>query len=328
MSTTGDVIQASSALRAIRNKYPDAEITFVVEKGFEIPLLNSPVIDELVTVDRRSNSLANPDSPVNLASKLFKKRFDILIDLHYSRQSRIVNFLAMPKRRSPVLGDYRKYSNLERHELFLNHVGIDSPLPQIEFWAGEEDSHFASEFLKRALIGKDDFLVGLNPGTRWTSKSWPIDYFAMVGDYLSQVHSAKTIVFGGFDDRDKAVELYKKMERKPVLAAGRANLLETGELIRRCNLFITVDAGLMHLARGVNVPIIAIFGSTDPARHTAPLPDNMRVIRDSGCQPPCYKPDCHLKTHACMWAVTPEMVIEESENLLNLQSPIVDTSVH
>lgn len=325
MSSLGDVIQASVALPAIRNKYPDAEITFVAARGFEIPVLNSPIIDNLVVYNRGGNNFTNFDQLIGLIFKLFRNRFDILIDLQYSRRSRIASFLAMPRRRTPVLGNYLKYSNLERHELFLNRVGIESPLPPMEFWAGEDDVHFAGGFLKRARITSDDLLVGMNPGANWTSKSWPVDFYARVGDYFSQVHGAKTIVFGGPDDRNKAVDVYKKMERKPVLAAGRASFLETGELIRRCNLFITGDTGLMHLARGANVPIVAIFGGTDPRRQTAPLPGNMRVIRDDECQPPCNKDLCPLKTRACLWAVTPEMVIKEAESLLNLKSYSEDT---
>ncbi len=325
MSSLGDVIQASAALRTVRNKYPDAEITFVVAKGFEIPVLNSPIIDNLVVYNRGGKNLSNFDKLISLIFKLFRNRFDLLIDLHYNRRSRIISFLAMPRRRTPVLGNYLKQSNLERHELFLNRVGIGSPMPPMEFWSGKDDVHFACEFLKRARIESDDLLVGMNPGANWTSKSWPVDFFARVGDYFSQVHGAKTIVFGGLDDREKAVDVYKKMEIKPMLAAGRASFLETGELIRKCNLFITGDTGLMHLARGANVPIVAIFGGTDPRHQTTPLSDNMRVIRDDECQPPCNKYHCPLKTRACLWAVTPEMVIKEAENLLNLKSYSEDT---
>jgi len=103
---------------------------------------------------------------------------------------------------------------------------------------------------------------------------------------LSRINLEDRLVWTSLslDDRKKAVNVYKKMERKPVLAAGRTSFLETGELIRKCNLFITGDTGLMHLARGLNVPIVAIFGGTDPWRQKRRDPE--KAHRPSNLHPP------------------------------------------
>lgn len=319
LSSLGDVVQASAPLRAIRDKYPDAKITFVVARGFEEPIQKSPIIDELIVYDRGGRNLNNSTKFWSLVSILFRKRFDILIDLHFNKRTRVISFLAFPRRRTPVFGNYNDVPNLVRHELFLNRLGFDGTLPPMESWLGDDDLSFAKNFLERASINPDDFFVGLNPGVNWTSKSWPTEFFAEVGDYFQRHYNAKSIVFGGPADRDKALDIYHRMERKPILAAGRTSFLQAGALIRRTNLFITGDTGLMHLARGLSIPTVAIFGGTDPKIHTEPLPPFMRVIRDETCNPPCYKYHCPRNSRACLWAIRPDRVVAEAESLLRIQ---------
>jgi len=315
LSSLGDIVQASAALRALRNAFPSAKITFVVAKGFEEPLTKSPIIDDLITYDRGGRNLQNVAKFWGLIGTLFSKRFDLLIDLHFNNRTRLISFLSMPRHRTPVLGNYSGMPNLVRHELFLKRLGIDNPLPPMESWLGDDDLEFARRFLNHASVGPMDFVVGLNPGVNWTSKQWPSEFFAEVGDHFSLYHNAKTIVFGGPNDREKALDINKRMEKKPILAAGRTTFLQAGALIKRTNLFITGDTGLMHLARGLAIPTVAIFGGTDPKIHTYPLPPFMRVIRDDIC-PPCYKYHCPKKLRECLWSINPEKVISQAEELL------------
>ena len=318
LSSLGDLVQASASLRALRNAHPDARISFVVASGFEEPISKSPIIDEIIIYDRGGGNFSNKRQWFNLVFKLLSRRFDLLVDLHSNKRTRLISFFAFPRRRTPVIGNFNGMPNLVRHEFFLKRLGIDGSLPPMESWVGEDDIEFAEKFLERGSITPSDFLVGLNPGVNWTSKTWPPEFFADVGDHFTRFHGAKTIVFGGPSDREKALDIYRRMEKKPILAAGRTSFLQAAALIRRCNLFITGDTGLMHTARGFQVPTVAIFGGTDPKIHTDPLPQFMRVLRDASCQPPCYKYHCPKKTRACLWAIRPEMVITEAEDLLGI----------
>jgi ADP-heptose:LPS heptosyltransferase len=322
LSSLGDLIQASASVRALRNAFPDARITFVVAKGFEEPISKSPIIDDLIIYDRGGKNLSNSKQLVNLILNLMSRRFDLLVDLHTNKRSRLISFFSFPRYRTPVLGNFNGMPNLVRHEFFLKRLGIDGPLPLMESWVGDDDIEFADKFLDHASITSSDFLVGLNPGVNWTSKTWPPEFFAEVGDHFTRFHSAKTIVFGGPADREKALNIYRRMEKKPILAAGRTSFLQAGALIKRCSLFITGDTGLMHMARGFQIPTVAIFGGTDPKIHTDPLPPFMRVLRDASCQPPCYKYHCPKKTRACLWAIRPEMVITEAEDLLGIPTEL------
>jgi ADP-heptose:LPS heptosyltransferase len=108
------------------------------------------------------------------------------------------------------------------------------------------------------------------------------------------------------------------MDKKPVLAAGRIDFLQSSALISRCGLFISVDNRYMHLARGYQIPSVVIFGGTSTKEHYSPLPEFIKVLRDETCQPPCHKPHCPLKTRACLWNVMPQTVIDVAEELLKI----------
>jgi ADP-heptose:LPS heptosyltransferase len=317
LSGHGEIIQSSAPVRALRNRFPDAKITFVVAGGFEDAVAYSPVIDNLVVFHNRNDVNGGGDNLINLAYKLFRCRFDLLLDLQNSSQSRFLSFFAFPWRRTPVIGNWSRFSTLEKYQFFLKKAGIEDSFPMIETWPGDDAVSFAEDFLERAGIREDDFFIGLNPGTDWLTKSWPEEFFAQVANYFSLAHGAKAIVFGNPSDRDKALEIYQLMEKKPILAAGRTTFRESEALLSRCKLMITVDSPLLHAARGMKIPTIAIFGGTDSHKQTAPLADFMRVLRDINCQP-CHKNHCQFKTRTCLWAITPEIVIEQAESLLGI----------
>lgn len=317
-----DVICASAALSAVKTAYPDSEITFVVDKIYQDPILNSPVVDKVINHSVK-NGMMSLASQLRLNTVLFRERFDLIIDLEFTRQSRIASFLAFPKKRTPVLGKYSDLPVLERDEILLKRIGFEDPLPPMQSWVSDENRKFASEFFAHALIGEDDFIVGMNIGNGPNSKSWPAPYFAAVGNYLANSHKARTIIFGGPEDRTKALEIYKLMDKKPMLAAGRTDFMQASALVEHCSLFISGDTGLLQIARGFQIPTIAIFGSTSPEKHTTPVPDFMRILRSTECLPPCNSVQCKYKSWVCLWTVRPETVVTEACELLNLDDPAV-----
>lgn len=318
LKSRGDLFQASAPLKALREKYPDTEITFVVGDSYQEIIEYSPIIDKLIVFGRSKTEHLNIDTLPAMIWRLLLNRYDLLIDLQGTTRTRMMSFFSLPYRRTSIFGNYSKMPNLERYRFFLNRLGITGDLPPMETWLGDESLDFASNFLNRAGIKPDDFLIGLNPAASWLSKEWPPDFYAQVGNYFTLAYGAKSIVFGAPHDRDKALKVYQLMDKKPILAAGRTSFSQSGAMISRCNLFITGETALMQLARGLKIPSIVLFGSTDPNITTAPLPDFMRVIRDDECSP-CCKPLCSLKTRACLWAIRPDAVIAEAEEVLGVK---------
>jgi len=84
-------------------------------------------------------------------------------------------------------------------------------------------------------------------------------------------------------------------------------------LIKRCNLFLTNDSGLMHVAAAFGIPVVAIFGPTDPDK-TAPIGGNARIVRHTVDCSPCLKEVCP-SDHRCMLSIDPEEVWEGMEGI-------------
>jgi heptosyltransferase-2 len=165
-------------------------------------------------------------------------------------------------------------------------------------------------------VKEDDLLVGLNPGAAWgSSKCWPPERFAAVGDGLSESGGAKIIVLAGPGEEGVQSAIVAKMAR-PVLAPepGRVPLDVLKPLVKRLKLLVTNDTGPRHFANAFGIPSVVVMGPTD-RRYTS-NPRERAVVLQSGIE--CVP--CHLKTcprdHQCMLEITPEKVIEEALGLL------------
>jgi heptosyltransferase-2 len=105
------------------------------------------------------------------------------------------------------------------------------------------------------------------------------------------------------------------MQHRPVDLTGKTSLGEAMALIEKCSLFITNDSGLMHVAAALNVPLIAIFGSTNSTT-TGPLSSNSRVVQVPMDCSPCLKPECPKGHLNCMDQIGVDMVFDIVKEIL------------
>ena len=157
--------------------------------------------------------------------------------------------------------------------------------------------------------------MGINPGGNWLPKRWLPEYWAQLADKLISDLKVKVIITGGSKDLELADSIRRQMRQKPIIAASKFNLKQSGALFNRLDLFITSDTGPLHIANAVGAKkIIALFGPTDP-NITGPFPlTNVTIIRkDIGCKIPCYVTDC--KDNRCMKLITPDELIKRIKSL-------------
>jgi heptosyltransferase-2 len=105
------------------------------------------------------------------------------------------------------------------------------------------------------------------------------------------------------------------MRCRPLNLAGRTELAEAMALIGSLDLFITNDSGLMHVAAALDVPLIAIFGSTNPVT-TGPWGSRSRVVRTDVPCSPCLKPTCRYGHLDCMRRITVARLQQEVAAIL------------
>ena len=164
-----------------------------------------------------------------------------------------------------------------------------------------------------------DLIIGIHPGSgifQAGFRRWAPERFARVADRLIKTYNAQVIIFGGKQEISLAERVASLMKKNPIIAAGKTTLGETAALIERCNLFITNDSGLMHIACAVKTPVVAIFGPTD-YRKTGPYSINSAIIRKNLPCSPCYqRGKVKCKELDCFKLITVEEVLEAAERVL------------
>jgi ADP-heptose:LPS heptosyltransferase len=159
--------------------------------------------------------------------------------------------------------------------------------------------------------------VALAPFSRWPTKNWPLRQFSEMARGLSHRIPTTFFLIGGPADRDAAREWTRLASGiRTVPCCGDMTLVETGSLMQEMDLAITVDSGPMHMAAALGVPVLALFGPTDPAR-TGPYGPNHRVLWVNGlpCRP-CFSDTCSRDDHACMARLYPSQAVELAAEML------------
>jgi len=198
----------------------------------------------------------------------------------------------------------------------LRGVGLAASDSHLELTLGVQDRRRARQRLAAEGIGPETILVGLNPSATFgPAKQWPENRYAALGDWIAQRYRARILIFGGPGDEALGQRIAGAMRHHPVNLAGRTDLAEAMALIGALNLFITNDSGLMHVGAALNIPLIAIFGSTNPVT-TGPLASRSRVVRTDVPCSPCLKPQCRFGHLDCMRRITVERLQDEVAGVL------------
>lgn len=327
ISSLGDVILSTSAIRATWQKFDNYKISLLVGNQSKDVLLSCPYIDELLVCD-----LKNRDKGIfglwKLGVILRKKNFDVVVDFQNSRKSHILSFLSASLNRYGY--DNKKLSFLLNHRIKDEKIAIDPvshqfrilkmldiPLEDsgLELWPSEEDSRFVDDFLNSQWLSVNQKIVGINinASVRWFTKSWPLSRVIKLCEELAQ-RDIRVIVTGTQDDLSQADTLVNTLKNVPIInACGKTTVNQLACLIKRCNVYISGDSAPLHIAVSMDTPFVALFGPTDPARHLAPAKDYILIKKDLPCSP-CYKSKC--KTKKCMNLITVEEVLEAIEKLL------------
>jgi len=196
----------------------------------------------------------------------------------------------------------------------LRAMGWDAASRDPSLYVGREHLQKARELIRSNGIKQGDFLIGLNPGAIFgEAKRWPPDRFARIGDWAVEEWDAKVVIMGSQSEMDICKVLDRCMIHSPLNLCGRTSLGEAVGLISRCNFFVTNDSGLMHIAAALDVPTVAIFGSTDPVA-TGPRGPKSKIVKHGIECSPCLKTECPTD-HRCMLSIKPEEVWEEMVNL-------------
>jgi ADP-heptose:LPS heptosyltransferase len=192
----------------------------------------------------------------------------------------------------------------------LEHLGsfelVREPSLQV---TGEEEQH-AEQHLAALDVRDGDFLLGIHPGARNAMRQWGDANFAAVAQRLKSHFPVKVL---WFQDPNQETEILDRSQVLPLALP----LREFMAVLKRCQLLICNDSGPMHIATAIGVPVVAIFGPTEPAWF-GPLGPNNRVVIQPGfwCRP-CFD-YCQFDEPYCMRVITVDSVYAAAESTLNV----------
>ena len=326
----GDVIMTTPAVTTIRKNFPHARIS-ILAKPWVIPVLRyNPHIDNLLTYDENGRH-KGIFGKLRLAKELRRQRYDAAILLQNAFEAAWVAFLAgIPCRIGyntdgrgfllthpvPFHSALKKIHHTDYYLNMLKEVGLENTTRELCCVVGPNEKDRAKHILLDHGISNDDPLVGINPGATFgPAKQWPFERYAELINKIQKFSKSHILILGGPGEDELGEKISRITQKRPINLAGKTRLGEAMALIELCDLFITNDSGLMHVAAALDIPLIGIFGSTTYTT-TGPLGVNSRAIQIPMDCNPCHKPECPEGHMECLDRISVDMVFDVVKEML------------
>ena len=327
LTAVGDVVLATGSLKALRQKFPNAQIHVLTSPEASAIVQRCPYINGVIIFDASRKDLF---SIWRMSKTLRKYGFDKVIDLQNNRSSHLLSFLSFTKQSygysngklgfllsHRIKNDLIHLSPVEHQFRVLKLLGINyHPDVALELWPSPRDQQYVQNLLDSEWMGNVKDMVGLNisASAQWATKNWPVEYMIKLCDLLG-ARNIRVVLTGQAKDQVLARHIVLKAKSKPANFIGKTNILQLAALISRCKVYITPDSAPLHIAAAMKVPVIAFFGPTDPVRHMPPVSRAVVLRQDLKCSP-CYSGTCKIKTHICMKQITVDQVLDKVMELM------------
>lgn len=277
MSALGDAVHVLPLLDAIKTHAPSTHLTWVLQPGPAELVRGHPHVDDIVLFHRTKGFAAYREVRAELRRR---PPFDLLLNLQVYFKAGIVTWLA----RSPVKLGFDRARARDLNWLFTTHriaphepqhvqdqyfefldaIGVPHGEPRWNLAPTDADRARARELLAGLEGGP---LVGLVVATSKPAKNWPPERFAQLADRLAAEHGARVVLLGGTSqiERDAAAVIERLATSKPrnLLGSGLKPLLG---LLEVCKVVVSSDTGPYHMCVAMNVPVVGLFGYTNPKR--------------------------------------------------------------
>ena len=351
----GDVIFSTPLIEILKEKHPDFFLGYVCNKRSYEVIKSNPKIDRFFVYEKDDYRAAWERSKIEciklirgFLNTIKREKFDIVIDLSLGYQyGLLLSFVGIKKR----FGfNYRKRGKFltgrvdidgfsEKHVIeyycdMLKFLGIDwrdfKPSPKV--YLKKEDILWADDFLKANGVAGEDLLIGIIPGcgASWgvdaRHRRWDRDEFAKVCDGLAQAYGAKVVLLGDSQEREICDDIQSKMKNKAIIACGKTSLRNFLGLINRCALIITNDGGPLHMAVGLGLKTISIFGPVDEKIY-GPYPmttDHVVISKNDVPCRPCYRKFKYkiCENRTCLTSIKAEDVLDAAGKFLSKGKPV------
>ncbi len=285
LSGIGDALMFTPALRMLRSAFPDAVIdVLVMFRSAKDMYERNPDFNNVIFFDFLNSSKAQSFKFV----LGLRKRYDASINVYPSnrKEYNIISFLIGARKRAGV-----SYLRMNFQEFgFLNNVTITeadslhnvetnirlvskllnkelNDKPDLFFYLNSHDEIFASEFLKLNRINDDETVIGFHPGCatlkNHIKRRWEPEKFSELAKRLIEKQDAKILIFGGPEEDDLKQLIVDSINSPNAISVKTENLPQSAAIVKRCNVFVTNDSSMMHIASAMKRKVVAIIGPTN-----------------------------------------------------------------
>jgi len=342
LSAVGDVIRTLPAVKALRERFPSSTITWIVEEPSRSFLESQPEIDEVILFPRKRwaqgmKSLREIGRTIgevwSFADGLRKRKFDAALDFHGILKSGLLSFFSgSPKRigydrMSTKEGNFlfsnvkvklprEKISRIERNLALLKGMELEVKELKYSLHIPPEDREYVASFFEASSASFKRPLIAIHPGTSAKAlfKRWMPDQYAQLADRLVREFKATVLFTWGDGELEWVEGIRKEMKELSFLGPKTDSLTQLGEVYRHCDLYIGGDTGPMHIASLMGIPVVVIYGPTDPIENE-PMGNHIKVRKDVGCNP-CHEYSC--KELSCIKAISADEVFKATKGILRL----------
>lgn len=322
----GDAVMTLPSVASLRETYPKAHIAVLAKPWLADVYRIFSAADEVIIYEKKHDSALGVFS---LAQKLKERKFDAAILLQNAIEAAIIAKTAGISIRAGYNTDGRgillthkvkvskEIKNAHQVDYYLEMVkalGCVSINKEMQL-EKKIDRRIAREVRSKYITGHSKPLIGIAAGAAYgPAKKWFPERFAALADKIADGFDCQIALLGGKSDEEAADAVCKFARCRLINLTGLTDLKEAIHLIAECRLFVSNDSGLMHVAGALNIPTIAIFGSTNPTT-TSPVGNQTFVVRQEVPCSPCLKKTCPTDFR-CMELISVEMVFSAAQKLL------------
>jgi heptosyltransferase-2 len=331
----GDAVMAIPALQAIRRARVNDEICVLGRPAVADLFSGQAFADRILQYDYRGSHQGFLGRE-ELVSEIRKEDFGAAVLLQNAFEAAWLAWRAgIPERigyardaRGPLLTKAIRVpqeGEIPRHEShyyleLLRRAGWIEASPKIvpiRLLISDAARAAAESTLRSAGARPDAWRCAIAPGASYgAAKCWPAERFALLADRLISECDADVIFFGTPGEKDIAARIRSNMKLPAISLVGETYMRDLAALFASCSAFIGNDSGAMHVAAAAGIPVIGIFGSTDP-EGTAPVTEQFTLIRQAVSCSPCFLRSCPVD-HRCMTRITVDSVFSAAAQLKNL----------
>ncbi|MDR0454175.1 MAG: glycosyltransferase family 9 protein [Deferribacteraceae bacterium] len=324
-SFIGDAVLTTPLVTALQKLFPEADVVLCVRP--ECAPLFEGLDFKVIVFDKRKTD-SGLTGLIRFSENLKREKFDIVLSPHKSlRSSLILKLSGIPFRIGfKEATGKRFYTQVIQRDMVLHEAERNlSFLSQLSDGCSLEETKRLGENLRTfrdvkyadivcnymRIAAKGRKIVGLNAGSVWNTKRWPVEYYAEIAEMLHKAGYA-VAVFGGPADNEVNMALKEMLYMEYFDYVNKTPFRQIPAVISGLALLITNDSAPLHIAVSQNIPVVAIFGPTVPALGFAPYDNRSLIceIRGLPCRPCGLHggkrcPEKHFK---CMLDLLPEQI--------------------